>query len=109
MAAGAISFTSGFIGRERELAELLSGLADVIAGHGHFFLLNGEPGIGKTRLADEFGRMAVMQGVRVVWGPCSLSAPSTFAEAYGPWSGESWRTSGCEHWAEGHHRRQRRF
>ncbi len=82
MAARAIPFTSGFIGRERELAELLAGLADVIAGHGHFFLLNGEPGIGKTRLADEFGRMAVMQGVRVVWGPCWEGGG---APAYWPW------------------------
>jgi predicted ATPase len=43
-----------FVGRERELAELRVGLADVTAGHGHLFLLSGEPGIGKTRLADEF-------------------------------------------------------
>ncbi len=41
MAARALSFTHGFIGRERELAELLAGLADVVAGHGHLFLLNG--------------------------------------------------------------------
>jgi hypothetical protein len=30
--------TSGFIGRERELAELGAGMADVTAGHGHLFL-----------------------------------------------------------------------
>jgi MoxR-like ATPase len=50
-----------FIGRERELLELRACLADVTAGHGHLFLLSGEPGIGKTRLADEFGRFTVAQ------------------------------------------------
>jgi hypothetical protein len=70
MAAGGTTAKSGFIGRERELAELHAGLADVTAAHGHLFLLSGEPGIGKTRLADEFGRQAVAQGVRVAWGRC---------------------------------------
>jgi tetratricopeptide (TPR) repeat protein len=59
-----------FVGRERELAELRTGLGDVTAGHGHLFLLSGEPGIGKTRLADEFARLATAQGARVVWGRC---------------------------------------
>ena len=57
-----------FVGRDRELAELRAGLTDLTTGHGHLFLLSGEPGIGKTRLADEFGRLAVAQGVRVAWG-----------------------------------------
>jgi predicted ATPase len=42
-----------FVGRERELEELSSGLADARAGRGRLFLLVGEAGIGKTRLADE--------------------------------------------------------
>jgi eukaryotic-like serine/threonine-protein kinase len=71
-----------FVGRERELAELRAGLADVTAGHGHLFLLSGEPGIGKTRLADEFGRLAVAQGVRVAWGRCWEGGG---APAYWPW------------------------
>lgn len=53
-----------FVGRERELAELRAGLADVTAGRSHLFLLSGEPGIGKTRLADEFRLLAVARGVR---------------------------------------------
>src|SRR5215472_9738392 len=67
MAAFGTSSTSGFIGRERELAELGASMADVTTGHGHLFLLSGEPGIGKTRLADEFGRLALARGVRVAW------------------------------------------
>src|SRR5215469_15587798 len=82
MAASGTSSTSGFIGRERELAELRVGLADVTAGHGHLFLLSGEPGIGKTRLADEFGRRAVAQGARASWGRCW---EGDGAPAYWPW------------------------
>jgi eukaryotic-like serine/threonine-protein kinase len=71
-----------FVGRQRELAELGAGLTDATAGHSHLFLLSGEPGIGKTRLADEFGRLAVAQGVRVAWGRCWEGSG---APAYWPW------------------------
>jgi predicted ATPase len=71
-----------FVGRERELAELRAGLRDVTAGHSHLFLLSGEPGIGKTRLAAEFARLATAQGVRVVWGRCWEGGG---APAYWPW------------------------
>jgi tetratricopeptide (TPR) repeat protein len=71
-----------FVNRERELAELRAGLTDTAAGHSHLFLLSGEPGIGKTRLADEFGRLAVAQGVRVAWGRCW---EGDGAPAYWPW------------------------
>jgi predicted ATPase len=71
-----------FVGRERELTELRAGLPDVTAGHSHLFLLCGEPGIGKTRLADEFGRLAVAQGVQVAWGHCWEGGG---APAYWPW------------------------
>jgi eukaryotic-like serine/threonine-protein kinase len=59
-----------FVGRERELAELRAGLDDVSAGHGRLFLLSGEPGIGKTRLAEEISNEASARGMRVVWGRC---------------------------------------
>jgi tetratricopeptide (TPR) repeat protein len=59
-----------FVGRERELAELRAGLDDVSAGHGRLFLLSGEPGIGKTRLAEEIANDASARGMRVVWGRC---------------------------------------
>src|SRR3954470_16511619 len=41
-----------FVGRERELAELDGVLEDCLAGHGRLVLVGGEPGIGKSRLAD---------------------------------------------------------
>ena len=59
-----------FVGRARELAELRAGLDDAIGGQGRLFLLAGEPGIGKTRLADEFARLAAARGVEVLWGRC---------------------------------------
>jgi tetratricopeptide (TPR) repeat protein len=62
--------TARFVGRVRELGELRAALDETIGGKGRLFLLAGEPGIGKTRLADEFSRMAVAHGVRVLWGRC---------------------------------------
>ena len=61
---------SAFVGRERELAELRAGLDDASAGHGRLFLLSGEPGIGKTRLAEEISIGASARGMRAVWGRC---------------------------------------
>ena len=52
-AAGHARPPGSFVGRELELAELRAGLTDAATGHGHLFLLSGEPGIGKTRLADD--------------------------------------------------------
>ena len=42
-----------FVGRERELGRLTAAVADAVAGVGRLFLIGGEPGIGKTRLAEE--------------------------------------------------------
>ncbi len=57
------------VGREAELAELLAGLDEVRAGRGVFFQVVGEPGIGKTRLAQAVTDSAG-GGVEVVWGRC---------------------------------------
>jgi hypothetical protein len=42
-----------FVGRTRELGELHTALDEAIAGRGRLVLVAGEPGIGKTRLAEE--------------------------------------------------------
>ena len=57
-----------WLGRSRELGELEAGLDELDAGRGSLFLVAGEPGIGKTRLAEEVGRAASARGVSVHWG-----------------------------------------
>lgn len=56
------------VGRERELGELLEGLTDAASGRGRLVLLAGEPGIGKSRLADELASRARELGHAVLWG-----------------------------------------
>ena len=59
-----------FVGREPELAELVAGLEDAFAGRGRLFLLAGEPGIGKSRLAEELIAQARARGARILVGRC---------------------------------------
>ena len=73
---------SAFVGRERELAELVGGLDDALAGRGRLFLLAGEPGIGKSRLAEELIAQARVRGARVLVGRCWEAGG---APAYWPW------------------------
>ena len=58
------------VGRDEQLAVLDRTLAGVAAGRGQLVLVAGEPGIGKTRLAEEVARRAAARGVRVAWGRC---------------------------------------
>ena len=67
------------VGREEQLAAILSGAA---AGCGRLVLVAGEPGIGKTRLAEEVARRAAARGVRVAWGRCFEGEG---APAFWPW------------------------
>jgi tetratricopeptide (TPR) repeat protein len=71
-----------FVGRERELALLTAGLDDALAGRGRLFLISGEPGIGKSRLADELAARARARDMRVLWGRCWEAGG---APAYWPW------------------------
>ena len=64
-----------FIGRERELATLHAALADAAAGQGRIVLLAGEPGIGKTRLAQELAAHARQRGALVLVGRCYEGTP----------------------------------
>ena len=47
-----------FFGRQREMADLRTALDDAISGHGRLVMLAGEPGIGKTRTAQELASYA---------------------------------------------------
>ncbi|MCE7012126.1 AAA family ATPase [Kibdelosporangium philippinense] len=57
--------TGQFVGRRGELDELTGRLR---AGTGHVALVAGEPGIGKTRLANELAAHAEANGVFTCWG-----------------------------------------
>jgi hypothetical protein len=72
----------GFVGRERELAELRAALQQTILGQGGLVLVSGEPGIGKTRLVEELSASAVNAGSQVLVGRCWESGG---APAYWPW------------------------
>src|SRR5262249_47303191 len=59
-----------FVGRERELERLRESVDGALAGRGSLQLLVGEPGIGKTRAAEELATYARVSGARVYWGRC---------------------------------------
>src|SRR5438552_8629719 len=71
-----------FVGRDEELSRLTGALDDAVAGRGRLFLLSGEPGIGKSRLADELLRSARARGARILIGRCWDGGG---APAYWPW------------------------
>ncbi|WP_394835590.1 AAA family ATPase [Pendulispora rubella] len=56
------------LGRGRELEDLAAALERALAGRGEVFLLSGEAGIGKTRLAEELAALAEQRGASVFWG-----------------------------------------
>ncbi len=79
-----VSPTSGvFVGRQRELADLRAALEDTVSGHGRLVMLVGEPGIGKTRTAQELAAQAETLGAQVLWGWCYEEEG---APPYWPWT-----------------------
>ncbi len=48
----------------------MSGFDDALQGNGQLFMLAGEPGIGKSRMASELAGYARMRGAQVLWGRC---------------------------------------
>jgi class 3 adenylate cyclase len=71
-----------FVGRERELDRLRKAFDEAFAGRGSMVMLVGEPGIGKTRAAQELETYARMRGAQVLWG---RAHESSGAPAYWPW------------------------
>ena len=56
------------LGRESELAELRNVWDRAARGEGHLVLISGEPGIGKTRLAQELTVYAQLRGALILEG-----------------------------------------
>lgn len=71
-----------FVGRNAELKQLVAGLDRALEGRGGMFLVSGEPGIGKTRVAEELALGARKRGATVYWGRSTLAEG---APPYWPW------------------------
>ena len=59
-----------FVGRESERAEARRLLDQAVAGQGSLLLLGGEPGVGKTRLAEEVLAEGGQRGCLALTGRC---------------------------------------
>ena len=71
-----------FVGRQREMVELRATLEDVSSGRARIVMLSGDPGIGKTRTAQEFALYATSRGAGSLWGRCYEGQG---APPYWPW------------------------
>ncbi|MFQ6027156.1 MAG: AAA family ATPase [Dehalococcoidia bacterium] len=82
--ASSVAFppSGDFVGRQREMGALQSALEETLAGRGRLVMLVGEPGIGKTRTAQELAAQAETLGVQVLWGRCYEEQG---APPYWPW------------------------
>jgi predicted ATPase len=71
-----------FVGRHREMGKLKAVLEDVLSDQGQLLMLVGEPGIGKTRTAQELAAHAETRGAQVLWSWCYEEEG---APPYWPW------------------------
>lgn len=76
------SWTNLLVGRERELVRMEPLLQSVLASEGRILCLEGEAGVGKSRLAAEFAGQAAGYGLQVIRGTCQGIMQGT---AYFPW------------------------
>lgn len=71
-----------FVGRAGEMARLLEAFEAAAAGHGRLVMLVGEPGIGKTRTAQQLETHARLRGATVLTGSAHEFSG---APPYWPW------------------------
>jgi DNA-binding SARP family transcriptional activator len=69
-AAGAVPDDTALVGREAEVEQLVTALDAVASGRVVWAVLAGEPGVGKTVLAQHIADVAQGRGMRVAWGRC---------------------------------------
>ncbi len=92
------------VGREAELNQLAEHLDQALTGTGSLVLIAGEAGIGKSRLAEEFGRQASRKGGLVLVGRCVPGAPSPYLPFQDALSKVSWpreKELGLKYWLRG--------
>ncbi|MDT3445849.1 BTAD domain-containing putative transcriptional regulator [Pseudofrankia sp. BMG5.37] len=61
---------TGLVGRTEELAVLRRTVASALGGRTGIGIVEGEPGVGKTRLLEEAAAVADRHRALVVWGSC---------------------------------------
>jgi DNA-binding winged helix-turn-helix (wHTH) protein len=71
-----------FVGRHGEMKLLALAVDSANAGSGRAVMLAGDPGIGKTRTAQEVALLAESRGAHVLWGRCHEGEG---APAFWPW------------------------
>jgi tetratricopeptide (TPR) repeat protein len=73
---GALSPTA-LVGRDWEVSRLVRAVDDVLKGAGRVVMVEGEEGVGKTRLGQELTRLALAQEFLVAAGQCreGIDAP----------------------------------
>lgn len=74
--------TTGLIGRTAELQSLLDSFSETALHGTRFALVEGDPGIGKTRLLEVLAACATREGAITVWG---RSHEGEGAPAFWPW------------------------
>ena len=68
-----------FVGREQERRAMVDSFERVLAGAGGVVLVEGEPGVGKTRTTVEAAEDARWRGFDVTWGMCRPGALRPYA------------------------------
>ena len=68
--AAALINRTPFVGRSEQLNRLSAKLEEACNGHGMIAMLQGEPGIGKSRIIDEFSGFARERRATVLKGSC---------------------------------------
>ncbi|HWJ60869.1 MAG TPA: BTAD domain-containing putative transcriptional regulator [Acidimicrobiales bacterium] len=63
---------SAFVGRSTELDTLQQAWRRAVEGDHRLAVITGEPGMGKTRLAQVFARSVHETGGQVLWGRCTV-------------------------------------
>ena len=85
--AAALVSSPRFVGRTEELAWLGAQWQSACRGEPMLAIVQGEPGIGKTRIAAEFAERCYRGGTTVLWGRCIEEAGVPFealSTALGP-------------------------